>query len=312
MEEKKLTNTQTFFKSFINNRVLFERRKNSIWFPIIILMLIVVLLSVPSYIVSRAVKGDSLMRNFPEVQLPLEKLLTSSLDCRVKDGILTCEDDAPALNIVIGDEVKYTVIANQKSIALDTQVSQTSRKDTDNLIIVYNQTIRIRYTQRDLVSQTVSYYEIVGDYSTLEGFDFKKTGERLANDPNLISIESENFILQAYRSTLDTKLLIDIVNSLLSFLLLTLVTCIVIKSPYVFKRKKGFKFSECFKISLTSTLPCIILSLLLSFVFGFNTFPTILGFLYVLRIMYIYFKYIFTNKIFKEIYSQDNEERFNV
>jgi hypothetical protein len=313
MEKKKYTNTQTFFKSFINNRALFERRKNSILFPIIILILIISLLSVPSYISSNSVNGKTLMKSFPQIEEPMKAILTSSLDCTVEKGILKCSEDSPTLNTVISsDDIKYTVIVNQKSIALDTELSYSNKKDTDNLIILYSQTIRIRYSQRDHVNEKIKIYEIIGDYSTFEGFSIKKVSQKISDNPNLAKTEVENFILNTYKSTLDTQLMVNIASSITSFLLLVVVACAILKLPYLFRRKKGFKFVECFKIALTSALPSIFISLLSVPVFGFNMFAVIFGFLFVARITFIYFKYLFTNAIFKELYAQDKEERFNV
>lgn len=311
MEQEKLTNTQTFFKSFINNKILFERRKNSIFFPIIILMIIVALLVAPSYISSSSVDSKTLMKKFPGIQEPMEEILTSSLDCSVKSGIFSCSEDSPALNIVIGERPqKYTVIVNQKIIAKPTEILLNAPQDTDNLIILYSQTIQIRYAERDYVNDTVNVYELVGDYSNLEGFSIKKIAQEAINDPSILTNEINSFVMNAYKSTLKINLITNLATSIISFLLLVLVTCIILKGCSPFKFKKGFKFSECFKLSLTSALPAIIISIFASLIFGFSMFANIFGLLFVGRIMFIYFKYIFNNKIFKELYETEKEERF--
>ena len=309
MEETKLTNTQTFFKSFINNKVLFERRKNSIFYPIIILLVIVLLLSVPSYFINSSVTGKDIMRNFPKIEEPINEILTSSLDCTVKNATLTCSDESPSLNAVVGDEIKYTIIVNQKSIAIDTEVSYTTPKDTDNLIILYSQIVRLRYIQRDHVNEKVNVYEIMGDYTTLEGFNLKEISEKIANNPDSSSKEVENFVLKLYKSTLDTQFVVDLASSIISFILLSFITCIMLKGKL--KRKKGFTLRECFKISMTSALPSIAICVLLSFLLGISSASSLFGFLFVGRILFIYFKYIINNKIFKELYIETKEERFN-
>ena len=313
MKQKKSPKQKTFFKSFINNRALFERRNNTILIPILILFLIVALLAVPTYFISRSVKSDALVKNFPGIEEPMTELLTSSLDCTVKKGILVCSEESPSLNIVVGDNIKYTVVANEKALALDTEIVYNAPpKDTDNLIILYNQTIRIRYAERDYVNETVKVYEILGDYSDFEGFSLKEISDKINNNPETAKSEVKKFILTAYKSTLDTQLFVNLISSVISYLLLVLVTCIVLKGSYLFKLKKGFKFIECFKISLTSALPAVVISLTFSLFIGFSSFPTIFGFIFVGRILFIYFKYILTNKIFKELYVQTEEERFNV
>lgn len=313
MEETKLTNTQTFFKSFVNNRILFERRKNSILYPIAILMLIVLLLALPSYFINNSVNGKDVMKNFHQIDVPLKEILTSGLDCEVKNGIFTCSEDTPSLIKVVGGEEKhdstYTIIVNQKSLAIDTEVSYTASKDTDNLIILYSQIVRIRYIHRNHLTHDIDVYEIMGDYTTLEGFNLKEVSEKIANNPDSSSKEIENFILKIYRSTLDTQLFVDLASSIISFLLLTLITCIMLKGKL--KRKKGFTLRECFKISMTSALPSIAACILLSFLLGISSASSLFGFLFVGRILFIYFKYIVNNNIFKELYAKTEDERFN-
>jgi len=309
MKENKFFNKQTFFKSLINNKVLFERRKNSILFPIIILVLIVSLLSVPTFFMSRSVNADSLMKNFPKIEKPVETILTSDLDCVVKNGTFSCSEETPSLNMVVGDDIKYTVIVNQKTIALDTTIVYNTPKDTDNLIVLFSQTIRIRYSQRNHVDEKVDVYEIIGDYSSFEGLNLREIGNKIANNPDSISKEVKNFIVTAYRSTLDTQLLVNISSSLVSYLLLVFVTCIILKGT--FKLKKGFKIIDCFKISLTSALSPLLITLFLSLFLGYGVFATIFGFLFVGRILFIYFKYIFIKSIFTELYAETKEERYN-
>ncbi len=314
MNKNYKTNMKTFFKSFIDNRVLFDRRKNSIILPLIILVSIILLLALPPYFSAKSLDEDTITKNFPQIEKPMGEILTSSLDCTVTNGILICDENSPSLNKVIEGEngIKYTIIVNQKTISLDTNVTLDNPKDTDNIIILYSQTIRIRYIHRDYVNEQIDSYEIVGDYSNLEGFSLKQVAKKIEDDPTLLKKESDNFIVNVYKSTLNTQLIVNLSSSIISFLMLVLVTCIVLKSSYLFKFKKGFKFIECLKISLTSAAPSIIICLLLSLLFGFNSFASIFGFFFVGRLLFIYFKYILNNKIFKELYQEDKEERFNV
>ena len=282
--------------------------------PFIILLCIILLLALPQYLAVKSVDKGTLVKNFPQIEKPMSEIFTSSLDCSVTDGVLECADNVPALNKVVEGEngIKYTIIVNQKTIALDTAVSLENPKDTDNIIVLYSQTVRIRYINRDYVNEKVDSYEIVGDYSKLEGFSLKQIAQKLENNPDSLKNEIDDFIINIYRSTFKTQLILNLSSSIISFLLLVLVACIVLKSTFLFKLKKGFKFSECFKISLTSAAPSIAICLLFSLLFGFSSFASIFGFLFVSRILFIYFKYILNNKIFKELYEQDKDERFNV
>lgn len=311
---QKLSKTKIYFHSFINNKSLFETRKLSIIYPFLILILIIGLLAIPSYLSAKSLNGEQLVKNFPDIEKPFKAIFSSDLDCSVKDSTLKCAEGTPALNTVVGekeDKIKYTVIVNQKTIALDTEVTDTY-KDTDNIIILYSQTARIRYVQRDYVNNNNIVYEIVGDYSNLEGYSLKQISEKIANNPNSITSETQNFVFNLYQSTLNVQLVVNIASSIVSFLLLALVCCIVIKSTFLFKLKKGFKFKECFKIALNSAAPGLILSLLISLLFGFSSFSLIFGFVFMGRIIFIYFKYILNNRIFKELYIQEKEERFNI
>lgn len=314
MNQKNTNNQKTFFRSFINNRVLFERRKNSIWIPLLILLVVILSLALPPIVSSSSITGETLINKFPQIEEPMSEIFTSSLNCSVKDAVLVCDEESSTFNKVIGDDIKYTVIVNQDAVAIDVSVEYTKKKDTDNLIMLFANSVHLRYTERDHINEQATVYEIIGDYSNLEGFSFKEISEKIANNPESLSKEMENFVLNISRSRLHSEVLASISVSLTSFLLLVAVTCIILKGSYLFKRKKGLKFSECFKISMTSILPCIVVSILVSSLYGFNgeIFATCLGFVYVVRILFIYFKYILNNKIIQELYEETKEERFKI
>ena len=306
-------NLTTLFKSTTNTKILFERRKNSLLFPLIITLLILFMMCVPRYLFSLNANKENIIKSFPKISEPMEALLTNSLDCKVKNQALVCSKDAKQINMVVGDDIKYTVIANAKSISIDTNVSYESKKDTDNIIILLKNYIKIRYIERDYVNEKVKTYEILGDYSKFEGYDFKEISQKLASHPELAEKEASNFVHNAYLSTLDTQFLVNLSSSITSLLLFIFVSSIILKSPNLLKIKKGFKFIDCLKISITASLPSLIVSTLLYFLTG-TDFTLLFGLIYVIRILYIYFKYIFStkNSIFKELYIQTNEERFNV
>ena len=312
-KQKFKSNIKTLAKSTYSNKALFERRKNSFIVPIIIFLLVIFMLCVPSYILARKVKSSNVIKNFPEIYAPMESLLTRDLDCHVSNKLLVCDENAEKVNILVGDSIKYTVIANNPTISIDTNVVYENPKDTDNIILLLSKYIKIRYSQRDYVNGKVNTYEIIGDYSDFEGYDFKEISQRIANDPSILNTEIENFVHTTYLSTLDTKLLVNISSLLVSFLILVLVTSLILKGPYLFKRKKGFKFSECLKISLTSSLPALILGMLIYFLTGMD-FANAFGIIFMVRIVFIYFKYIFStkNNIYKFLYAETKEERFNV
>lgn len=312
-KQKFKSNIKTLAKSTYSNKALFERRKNSFIVPIIIFLLVIFMLCVPSYILARKVKSSNVIKNFPEIYAPMESLLTRDLDCHVSNKLLVCDENAEKVHILVGDSIKYTVIANNPTISIDTNVVYENPKDTDNIILLLSKYIKIRYSQRDYVNGKVNTYEIIGDYSDFEGYDFKEISQRIANDPSILNTEIENFVHTTYLSTLDTKLLVNISSLLVSFLILVLVTSLILKGPYLFKRKKGFKFSECLKISLTSSLPALILGMLIYFLTGMD-FANAFGIIFMVRIVFIYFKYIFStkNNIYKFLYAETKEERFNV
>lgn len=312
-KEKFKSNMKTLAKSTYNNRALFERRNNSFLVPIIILLLVIAMICIPSYVLSKKSKSSDIIKNFPEIYSPMESLLTRNLDCRVVNSTLTCEENAEKVNIIVGDSIKYTVIANNPTISIDTNVVYENPKNTDNLILLLSKYIKIRYSQRDFVNGTVKKYEIIGDYSDFEGYDFKEISQKIANNPETLNSEIENFVHTTFTSTLDTKLLVTLSSSLVSFLLLILVTAIILKGPYLLRRKKGFKFSECLKISITSALPALVIGMITYLLTGLD-FATAFGAIFMLRIIFVYFKYIFStkNSIYKTLYAETKEERFNV
>jgi len=323
MKEKIINNAKTLFKSCTDNKILFERRKNSILIPIIIFIISIFMVTVPSYLSSNKLSSEKVMKNFPYIEEPMKKLLTYSLDCSVEDAQLICADDAIKINEPInvtqldenGDETviaTYYIMANNSTIK-NIDVEYNTPKKTDNIILLLKNYIKIRYIVRDHVNEEIISYEIIGDYSEFEGYNFKEISEKLTSNPELADKEIIDFIYTTYLSTLDTQLLVNLSSSLLSFLFFVLISSLILKGPYLFRRKKGFKFSECLKISLTSSLPALLAGILIYFIFGMD-FALVYGIIYIIRIIYIYFKYILSNKnsIFKELYNQTGEERFNI
>ena len=306
-------NCKSIAKSCVNNVVLIERRKNSFLIPLIIFILCVFMMSVPSFLYNNSMTSTKVLNQFPKIEEPLTTVLTSSWDCEVVDQSLVCSEEQEAISLVIGDNVKYTIIANQKTISQDTTVSTEIPKDTDNLIMFLDNYIRIRYIERDYINNSIQKNEIIGDYSTLEGFSFKEIAQKIDENPEILSNEINSFINKVHKSTLDARLLSDIINALISFALLVIVTSFMLKSPTLFRRKKGFKFSECLKISLTSAIPAFLFGILSFLLLGID-FAVAMGFVYLIRIVFIYIKYFFSNKnnFYTKLYESTGEERFKL
>lgn len=282
--------------------------------PLIFLLLTGVSLFLPSYITSKNMKVETINKNFPLIQESMEALLTSGLKCTVKDAVLVCDEDSPAINEVAptsNPKISYTIIANQKSIAIDTTVDDNKPKETDNIIVFLGRYIRIRYVIRDYVNP-VEVNEILGDYTNFEGLSLEELSNELLADPDSSEEKVNDFILKAYTSTLDTQLFVTATSSFIAFSLLLLITCIMLKGVFFLNRKKGFKFSDCLKMSLTTTFPALIVTWIVSLLTGIN-FATIFGFIFVARIIFIYLKYIFPkNNIFVQLYEETKDERFNL
>ena len=313
MKKKFIDNLKSLFKSSYDNKILFERRKNSFLAPIIIFVLTICMMILPSFFVLNSKSSADIMKSFPKINEPLSTLLTSNLNCSVKDNKLDCAEDAEQINLLVGDEIKYTIMANLSTIGTNIDVVYNTPKDTDNFILLLQNFIKIRYVERDHVNQKVITYEILGDYSELEGYNFQEVSNRIYNDSSIINQEIENFIFKTYHSTIDTNLIVNLSSSLLSLLLLILTVSFAFKFPTLLKRRKGFKFSECLKLSATSSLSAFIIGTLLFFVVNID-FSIIFGMTFIIRALYVYFKYITSgkNSIFKELYTKTGEERFNI
>lgn len=315
MKKKFLDSLETLLGSLIDNKTLFERRKNSFLVPIIIFILSIFMMSFPSYISYAKQTSDDIMKNFPSIETPLGNMLSSGdLDCSVKEGTLICSEDTAPYYDYSGDDIKrikYAVFVNHEAITADTAVSLNSPKETDNYIILMPTVIKIRYVNRDYVNDEVNTYEITGTYSQLEGYNLKEISEKIASNPSSVNEEVSNFVYKSYRSNLRTLLITSLSSSIVSFVLFTLVCALMLKSPTLFKRKKGFKFSECLKIALTASLMPFIISLILC-LFNIN-FAVIFALIYFARMVYVYIRYIVSKKtsIFPELYQKTKEERFN-
>ena len=126
MKEKIKTNFTSLFKSMFDNKILFERRNNSLFFPFLILILAISMMVLPPFILSKNLDEEEITTKFPQISAPIEKLLTSSLDCTVTNGSLVCSEDAAEINTVVGEDIKYTVIANPKSFATSGKILPTT------------------------------------------------------------------------------------------------------------------------------------------------------------------------------------------
>ena len=83
--------------------------------------------------------------------------------------------------------------------------------------------------------------------------------------------------------------------------------------PSLFKIKKGFKLRECLKLSITASLPALIAGVIFYLIAKID-FTLTFGVVYMIRILFIYFKFIFPtkNNIFAELYNETHEERFQI
>lgn len=312
MKNKLKENCKSLFKSCIDTKTLFERRKNSFIIPIVIFVLSVATMCVPSFVRSLMVDSKDIYKQFPDIKVPLETLLTSDLNCKIENKNFTCENLNQDM-IVVGDKIKYTIFINYDNSAIDASVDLKNPKDSDNYILLLKNYIKIRYVERDFINEKVNKNEFIGDYSKLEGYDLKEVSNDIKQDPSILESEMSDFVMKAYKSTLSSNFKVSLYYAFLPYFIFVLITAFMLKSPSLFKRKKGFKFSECLKISLTSSLPALIIGFFATLLFNINA-SLVIGLIYMVRVSYIYIRYMFSNKnnIFDELYKTTGEERFKL
>ena len=129
-------------------------------------------MTIPPYIKAKSVTGDEIIKNFPKVDEAFSELFTISLDCRINDSKLTCSESTEEINRPMGNEIKYRVIVNTGTDTTPIDVSYENPQETDNLILMLSNNIKIRYCERDHVNKKLRVYEIIGSYTELNGFDF--------------------------------------------------------------------------------------------------------------------------------------------
>lgn len=258
------------------------------------------------------VDSKDIFKQFPDIEVPLETLLTSDLNCKIESKNFTCENLNQDM-IVVGDKIKYTIFINYDNSAIDASVDLKNPKDSDNYILLLKNYIKIRYVERDFINEKVNKNEFIGDYSKLENYDFKEISSDIKQNPSILESEMSDFVMKAYKSTLSSNFKVSLYYAFLPYLIFVLITAFMLKSPSLFKRKKGFKFSECLKISLTSSLPALIIGFFATLFFNINA-SLIIGLIYMARISYVYIRYMFSNKnnIFVELYKTTGEERFKL
>lgn len=314
MKNKILTNIKSLFTSCVNSKELFEWRKKSFIFHFIVLILILCAMTIPQYTKAKSVTGEEVMQSFPDVEEAFSELFTISLDCKVTDSKLVCSDTAEEINRIMGTSTEYTVIVNTGTYTTPIDVTYETPLPTDNLILLLENNIKVRYCERDKVNKKIKVYEIIGGYTELNGFDFTEMTKSLNENPDSLNQEITSFMQKIYLSTIESEgFSKSLSSSVVSFGLFLLTTALILRFPTLFKRSKGFKFGECIKISLISAFPLLFIAAIFSLILTAD-FSFIFMLLYVIRILYIYIRYLSSKQhgIYNTLYKETKEERFNV
>lgn len=311
---------KTVLKSIVNSKALFSLRKYNFFFALITLVVVIGSASLPSYISYVQMTGQDLMSKLPGLPIAMNEILTKTeiYDCEIKDKKLVCDKnydpvDSTTFTYKNDTDVKYKIMVNTIDTTQTFTPSATQKGEYDNFVMFSQNFYRARFTDRMFIDGKwdLTTYEIYGTYDELEGMNIKALQEEvraIADETtriNWASVISANIVKGVNASGYKTILELNLVSTILSTVVFVFLASFILKGDNIFGRGRGFKFKETIKIATYATLQ----PLFLSFIFWLFThvqFPIIFGFLYLARICYIYFRYLFKkdSKFYEELEQQ--------
>ncbi len=289
--------------------------------PLILLISVSLLMIIPAVQSYNSLSSDDVTTNVMYLDTALAKTLNDDIKCHVSDYKLVCDEgysynELHTFENKNKDEIKYKVYINHDVSNVSFSVGKYGEHfDTDNYIIFFESNFVYRYTYHDPKTESVTEYQLFGSYDFLNDLDFSKiyTDSLTQEDSEQYLLDKANFIiLEGYKGIAKQLILTTTVSNVSTYLIFLLVVSLLIKGNFMLK-KKGFKYSQCLKISIVASLQSTIIALIFM-LFGFN-FMNVLGLALAIRTVYIYIKYTGSKKNtgwIDEIYNETHDERFNL
>lgn len=326
--EKKNNKIKQYFKdlgsSIFDTNRLFKFATYSWITPLIVLILILTIMVTPSLVNYNTLKTESITSSVKHVDKVLAHTLKQDYKCSVSNQELNCQEKyLPASYTYTNEdglEFKYNIYVNSDVTGIDFNIGTFEKPSpNENYLIFSKSAFKYRYVYRDPASKNVIEYQLESFYDNLEGLDFSKIKQNsltytdLAAQENYLLEQSDYILLNGLKAMMKETILVSISANAIMFVMFILIVALLIKGNYLFKRQKGFKYSQGLKIALVASMQSLLIAIVLMLM-GLD-FITSLGLALTARIIYIYVKYTGSNKNTKwmeDMYTLTNDERFKI
>ena len=300
--------------------------------PLIAFIIVTACLIVPPYLRNNNKTGDEVISQSGVLysDMALSYALSTDVKCKISAvGILECEEGYKFIESHkefendFGKKIYYDIYINAADdiTLLDEQEHfkvESYSDPGDNYVALYNESFIIRYVHRNSDTGTYSIFKIYGFYKELTNLNlhdkFLEANALSENEKSTKFNElADDIIAKGYKAANAEIQFIQLTSNLFSYLLLIGIASLLIKGNYLLNRKKGFKYTQCVKITIMSSCVALPIAMILN-LFKFDL-VTIFGLIITFRTLYIWLRYTSSRKNtdwLKELYEYSKDERFNI
>lgn len=321
----------------INTKNLFKFAVRHWITPLIAFILVTTCLVLPPYLQNTNKTGDEVITQSGVLysDVALSYALSTDVKCKISNkGQLECDEGYKFVEshkefLVDKDKGVKTyydiyINADEDITALDENEHfkvESYSDPGDNYIALYKNLFIIRYVYRtsdNAGNASYSIYKIYGAYTELVGLDLHakyneaSTLEQAAAQTKFDEL-ADHIISKGYKAAYAEEQFAQLASNLFSYLLLIAIASLLIKGNYLLNRKKGFKYSQCIKITIMSSCMALPIATILNF-FKFDL-VTMFGLIITFRTLYIWLRYTSSRKNtewLNELYEYSKDERFNI
>lgn len=331
-KEKTIEYLKDLGMSTINTNYLFKFAIRHWITPLIAFIIVTACLIVPPYLRNNNKTGDQIINQSGILysDMALSYALSTDVKCKISNaGILECDEGYKYIEAHkefendYGKKIYYDIYINAKDdiTLLDEQEHfkvESYSDPGDNYIALYEESFIIRYVYRNSDTGNYSIFKVYGFYTELSGLNLHdkfieastlEESEAKAKFDNL----ADEIIAKGYNAAYAEVQFIQLTSNLFSYLLLIGIASLLIKGNYLLNRKKGFKYTQCIKITIMSSCMALPVAFILS-LFRFDL-VTMFGLIITFRTLYIWLRYTSSRKNtdwLKELYEYSKDERFNI
>lgn len=318
-------------RSLISTEYLFKFGIKHWITPLIVFLSITTLIVIPPYLQNNNLSGDEVLMytGVYYADDALSYALSLDVKCKVVDNRLSCDDGYKLVEKQMqfenkhGKKIEYDIFINADAdiAALDDQAYFKIEKypdDGDNYIALYKESFIMRYVYRNDDTGAYSVYKTFGFYTELNGLDLHQVYTEAMSLEETAKIEkfnsvSDEIIAKGFKAANAENNFIKLASNLFSYLLLIAIASVLIKGNYLLNRHKGFKYSQCIKVTIIASIQ----SYIIGFIFSLFRFDlvNVFGLALTFRTIYIWFRYTSSRKNtqwLQNLYKLTNDERFKL